>query len=153
MRKFATLLTAAAVLAGSLGQGFASEVMISNKPVPLSHHNYGPWVIGCGAAAALSPMIGTAIKANDPDEKNRRQLTITEAAWYASACPFLLPLAGIAQATCPDNKATYQVARFAFLFVAKHPGADQSAFTNANVEACRDGKLSRATLKGLKKLI
>ncbi len=50
-------------------------------------------------------------------------------------------------------KATYKVARLAYLFVAKHPGADQSAFTNAYGEACRDGKLSRPTVKALKKLI
>ena len=152
MRKFVTLMAAAAFLAAPISQSFAA--MIARQPVPVTHTDTtGPWVIGCGFAAALSPMIGTAIKANDPDAKKRRQLTVTEAAWHASACPFLLPLAGIAQATCPDNKATYQVARLAFLFVAKHPGADQSAFTNANVEACRDGKLSRATAKALKKLI
>lgn len=153
MRKFVTLMAAAAFLAAPISQSFAAMIP-PRQPVPVTHTDTtGPWAIGCGFAAALSPMIGTAIKANDPDKKKRRQLTITEAAWHASACPFLLPFAGIAQATCPDNKATYQVARLAFLFVAKHPGADQSAFTNANVEACRDGKLSRATLKDLKSRI
>ena len=154
MRKFATLFAAAAFIAAPLSQGFAARL-----PPPPQHtvatgnSNVGPWAIACGAAAVLSPMIGTEIKANDPDHKKRRQLTITEATWYASACPFLLPFAIVATATCPDNKATYEVARLAFLYVAKHPGADQSAFTNAYGEACRTGKLSRATWKGLRHLI
>lgn len=152
MRKFVTLLAAAAFLAAPVSQSFAA--MVVRQPVPVGHTDtVGPWVIGCGAASVASLMIGSEIKANDPEHKKRRQLTITEATWYASACPFLLPLAGIAQATCPDNKATYQVARLAYLFVAKHPGADQSAFTNAYAEACHTGKLQRATLKALKGLI
>ena len=153
MRKFATLLAAAAFIAGPLAQSAGAVAVQPRHTVTTSTDHVGPWAIACGAAAVLSPMIGTEIKANDPDHKKRRQLTITEATWYASACPFLLPFAIVATATCPDNKATYEVARLAFLFVAKHPGADQSAFTNAYGEACRTGKLSRATWRGLRHLI
>jgi hypothetical protein len=113
----------------------------------------GPWIMACGAASALSLMIGSEVKGRDADRTKRRQLTVTEAAWHSAACPFLLPLAGVAQALCPDNKATYQLARLAWLYADKHPGADQSAFTNAYAEACHTGKLSRATLKGLKSRI
>jgi hypothetical protein len=149
MRKSMTLLLAAALLAAPLSQSSAAVVV--RQPVPVGHTDtVGPWVIGCAAASALSLMIGSEVKGRDVDRKKRRQLTMTEAAWHASACPFLLPLAGIAQALCPDNKATYQLARLAWLYVDKHPGADQSAFTDAYAEACHTGKLSRATLKALK---
>lgn len=151
MRKFMTLLIAAAFVTAPLSQSFATMV---RSPVPVTHADTtGPWAIGCGGAAVASLMIGSTIKANDPVKKERRQLTITEATWFASACPFLLPLALISQATCPDNKATYKIARLAWLYANKHPGADQSAFTNAYGEACRSGKLARATLKTLKSLI
>jgi hypothetical protein len=152
MRKFATLLAAAAFLAAPISQSFAVAVR-GPTPVTGGNSTTGPWIIGCGAASVGSLMIGSEIMANNADTKKRRQLTVTEAAWFASACPFLLPLAGIAQATCPDNKATYQIARLAWLYANKHPGADQSAFTNAYGEACHTGKLSRATLKDLKSRI
>ena len=87
-------------------------------------------------------MVGTAIKGSD--KKDPRQLTINEAGWASAACPFMLPWALLMQATCPDSKATYLVARLAFRAVKNHPGIDQSAFTNAYSEACR-GKLSRET--------
>ena len=100
------------------------------------------WVVGCGIASAASLMVGTAIAASDKNKKHRRQLTLTEAYWAASACPFLLPLALVAQATCADNKATYKIATLAYRYVDTHPAADQSAFTRAYGEACRTGKLS-----------
>lgn len=152
MRKFVTLFAAAAFLAAPVSQSFA--VVVERTPVPVTHADtVGPWAIGCGAASVASLMIGSEVKANDSDAKKRRQLTVTEAAWFASACPFLLPLAAVAQATCPDNKATYTIARLAWLYANKHPGADQSAFTNAYSEACHTGKLARGTLKALKGLI
>ena len=113
-----------------------------HKSQTQSHNHTGQWVVGCGIASAASLMVGTAIAAGDKDKKNRRQLTITEAYWAASACPFLLPLAFVAQATCPDNKATYQIATLAYRYLETHPSADQSAFTRAYGEACRTGKLS-----------
>ena len=102
----------------------------------------GQWAVGCGIASAASLMVGTAIAASDKNKKHRRQLTLTEAYWAASACPFLLPLAFVAQATCADNKATYKIATLAYRYVDTHPAADQSAFTRAYGEACRTGKLS-----------
>ena len=154
MRKFATLttlLTAAAITAASFGAS-ASEVMPKKPPASVrSSHHVGPWAIGCGLASAGSLMIGTAIHASDKSDP--RQLTINEAGWHSAACPFLLPWALMTQATCPDNKATYQVARLAFRFVQKHGVGDQSAFTNAYGEACRTGKLSRDTERLLNKLI
>lgn len=119
------------------------------KPQPTGHggHHSGPLAIGCGVASAGSLMFGTVIKAND--KKDPRQLTITEAGWASAACPFMLPWALLMQATCPDNKATYKVARLAYRAVKKHPGIDQSAFTNAYGEACRTGKLSRETRRHL----
>jgi len=153
MRKFVMLLAAAALLAAPLSQAFAVTQLPRPPVLTGNSGNAGPWVIGCGAASVASLMIGSEIKATDADATKRRQLTVTEAAWHASACPFLLPLAGIAQATCPDNKATYQIARLAWLFADKHPGADQSVFTNAYAEACHTGKLSRAMLRDLKSRI
>jgi hypothetical protein len=111
----------------------------------------GVWAVGCGIASAGSLMIGTAIHAGD--KKDPRQLTINEAGWHSAACPFLLPWALIVQATCPDNKATYHVARLAFRYVKKHGPGDQSAFTNAYGEACRTGKLTRETRRLLNRLI
>ena len=163
MRKFvvgssiAGLLLTVGILVMSASSSFAvpCEVncMIPKKPqasVRSSHH-VGPWAIGCGIASAGSLMIGTAIHAGDKNDP--RQLTINEAGWHSAACPFLLPWALMTQATCPDNKATYQVARLAFRFLQKHGVGDQSAFTNAYGEACRTGKLSRDTVRLLDKLI
>jgi hypothetical protein len=113
----------------------------------------GQWAVGCGIASAASLMVGSVIAGSHKNEKLRRQLTVTEAYWYASACPFLLPLALVAQATCPDNKATYKVATLAYLYLNKHPSADQSAFTSAYGEACRTGKLSRETKDKLWSLV
>jgi hypothetical protein len=118
-----------------------------------STNHTGAWVVGCGIASAASLMIGTQIHASHKHKKHRRQLTITEATWYASACPFLLPFALIAQATCPDNKATYKIATLAYRYVDRHPGGDQSAFTNAYAEACHTHKLSRKTLATLEALV
>jgi hypothetical protein len=157
MRTLTTLLAAGAFLAASVGMSSAHYHYMPRVPPkqpqpPVHHsHNYGPWAIGCGFASAGSLMIGTAVHAGDKNDP--RQLTINEAAWHSSACPFLLPWALIVQATCPDNKATYQVARLAFRFVKKHGPGDQSAFTNAYGEACRTGTLSRDTVRLLNKLI
>ena len=95
-------------------------------------------------------MAGTEILANNKNDP--RQLTINEAAWAASACPFLLPWAFVVQATCPDNKATREIARQAYRYARKFgAGAvDYTPFTNAYAEACRQGTLSvdfRAFLK------
>jgi hypothetical protein len=150
MRKFVTILTTAALLALSAAQPSYAAV----ARFPVSHSgtsNVGPWALACGAGAFAALAIGTEIKANDPDVSRRRQLTVTEATWLASVCPVILPIALLSTATCTDNNATYQVARLAYLFVAKHPGADQSAFTNAYAEACH-GSLSRATLRTLRGL-
>ena len=153
MRKFVVaLLAAAAFLSAPVSKSSATEV-IRHTTLANGGSNVGPWIIGCGVASAGSLIIGSQIMANDPNPANRRELTVTEAAWYASACPFLLPLAGIAQATCPDNKATYQIARLAWLYINKHPGASEAAFTDAYTEACQTGKLSRTTLRALRSLI
>ena len=173
MRKFVTmtlasLLLAAGVMVSSTNGSYAweyefnlakfckyhpSSAKCAHPTQHQSRNTTGQWAVGCGIASAGSLMIGTAIKASDKDKKKRRQLTITEAYWHASACPFLLPLALVAQAACPDNKATYQVATLAYAYVDKHPAADQSAFTRAYGEACRTGKLSRATLVELGGLV
>jgi hypothetical protein len=123
------------------------------QPSARSTNHAGVWVVGCGIASASSLMIGTAIKAGHKLKKYRRQLTLTEAAWYGSACPVFLPFALIAQATCPDNKATYEVATLAYRYLEKHPGGDQSAFTAAYSEACRTQKLSRQTLTALRAIM
>lgn len=149
MRKFITVFAAAAFLAVSLGQ--ASAVAIRGPSPSSNTSTPGPWAVACGAGAFASLAVGTLIKANDPDAAKRRQLTVTEATWFASVCPVILPIALISSATCQDNNATYQVARLAYLFLQKHPGADQSAFTNAYGEACH-GSLSRATLRTLRGL-
>lgn len=161
MRKFltlATLLAAVTFTAVPLSASFAVPACDGTCPVVKkppasvrSHSNVGPWAVGCGFASAGSLMIGTAVHAGDKNDP--RQLTINEAGWHSAACPFLLPWALMTQATCPDNKATYQVARLAFRFVQKHTAGDQSAFTNAYGEACRTGKLSRDTLRTLNRLI
>ncbi len=160
MRKYLTLtallvaVTAVAIPLSS-SQAVVSEggwYYQPKKPPPPKatahgHHNHGPLAVGCGIASAGALMFGTVIKAND--KKDQRQLTITEAGWASAACPFMLPWALLMQATCPDNKATYSVARLAFRAVKNHPGIDQSAFTNAYGEACRNGKLSRETRRKL----
>ena len=157
MRKLSTLttlLTAAALTAVSFGSANAHYRMyVHKKPPPSvrSASHVGPWAVGCGIASAGSLMIGTAIHAGDKNDP--RQLTINEAAWHSSACPFLLPWALIVQATCPDNKATYQIAHLALAYINKHPGASEAAFTEAYAEACHTGKLTRGTLRALKALI
>ena len=163
MRKIMLGILAAALAVMPLSASSAHEYEYfryykhhKKTPPPTQHQHTnttGQWAVGCGIASAASLMVGTAIAAGDKDKKKRRQLTITEAYWAASACPFLLPLAFVAQAMCPDNKATYQVARLAYAYVDKHPAADQSAFTRAYGEACRTGKLSRATLVELGGLV
>jgi hypothetical protein len=95
-------------------------------------------------------MIGAAVHAGD--KKDPRQSTIFEAGWYASACPVFLPWSLLVSVTCPDNKATYEVARLAYLYTKKRPGADQGAFTNAYAEACRERRLSPATRHALLRL-
>ena len=154
MRKITLGLLAAALAVMPLSGSFAHEgeyfryfKHYKHKPKEpphqtQSHNHTGQWVVGCGIASAASLMVGTAIAASDKNKKHRRQLTITEAYWAASACPFLLPLAFVAQATCPDNKATYKIATLAYRYVDTHPAADQSAFTRAYGDACRTGKLS-----------
>jgi hypothetical protein len=152
MRKVITLLAAAVLLAGSVSQGFAIALPPAPKVPPSHSNNLTPWPTICGIASAASLMAGTEIKANDRDPAKRRQLTITEATWFASVCPVVLPLALLSTATCPDNNATYEVARLAYLYVRKHPGGNQSAFTDAYAEACHTGKLSRTTLRALSRL-
>lgn len=157
MRKMSltSLLAATAIIVAA--QNATAAVAPPPPPPPKppvavhSTDNTGWWAVGCGFASAGSLMIGTAIHAGD--KKDPRQLTITEAGWHSAACPFLLPWALIGQAICPDNKATYQVARLAFRFVKKHGPGDQSAFTNAYGEACRTGNLSRDTVRLLNHLI
>ena len=156
MRKFAILVALlvafdfiAVPLSGTAEATICGEggcpVPPKKSPPPTQHqstNHTGPWAVGCGIASAASLMVGTAIAGSDKNKKHRRQLTLTEATWAASACPFLLPLAFVAQATCPDNKATYKIATLAYRYVDTHPAADQSAFTRAYGEACRTGKLS-----------
>jgi len=171
MRKFAllaALLLASAFFTVSLSEPAAAidcAGELGCPPIPpkqsqsqpgqpgRSTNHTGALVVGCGIASAASLMVGTQIHASHKNKKLRRQLTITEATWYASACPFLLPLALIAQANCPDNKATYTIATLAYRYVERHPGGDQSAFTNAFGEACRTHQLSRKTLAELAALI
>ena len=156
MRKFTTLTTmlaAVAFTAAPLSASFAAAAAPPKAPPASvrSEHHVGPWAVGCGIAAAGSLMTGTAIHASDKNDP--RQLTINEAGWHSAVCPLLLPWALMTQVTCPDNKATHQVARLAFRFVQKHTAGDRSAFTNAYGEACRTGKLSRDTLRTLNRLI
>jgi hypothetical protein len=149
MRKL-FLLVAAAVLMSALplSQSFAQ----APPPVPVQHHHHHYWIPICGLVSAASVMVGSEVQMNNPDAARGRQLTITEATWWASACPLLLPLALVSTATCPDNKATVEVARLAYLYTKKRPGADQGAFTIAYTEACREGRLSRVTRRTLLKL-
>jgi hypothetical protein len=149
MRKFFMLLALALLMAAApLSQSFAQGPPPGTPPGDHFH----PWPVICGVASVATLMIGSQIKMNDPDDMQRRQLTITEATWLASVCPVFLPLALISTITCADNKATLEVARLAYLYVRRRPGADQSPFTNAYAEACREGRLSRATRVALRKL-
>jgi hypothetical protein len=157
MRKIVltTLLAAVAFAAAPISESFAAVVNRVDTPPKTqpakNHTNVGPWVVGCIMGSVTSLMVGSAVKAND--KKEPRQLTINEAGWHAAACPIFLPWALLVQATCPDNKATKQVARLAFLFLQKHKTGDQSKFTAAYGEACRTGKLSPKTVASLKALI
>jgi hypothetical protein len=129
-------------------------------PPPPPHHSpssthssnhVGPGIVACGIASAGSLIVGSVVQADDRNDP--RQLTINEAAWHSAVCPLFLPLALLVQSTCPDNKATYQIARLAFRFLRKHPQGDQTPFTNAYAEACSTGGLSRATRAYLRSLI
>jgi hypothetical protein len=148
MRKL-FLLVAAAVLMSALplSQSFAQAPVVS-----VQHHHHHYWIPVCGLVSAVSVMVGSELEMNQPDAAKQRQLTITEATWWASVCPVLLPLALVSTATCADNKATVEVARLAYLYTKKRPGADQGAFTIAYTEACREGRLSRTTRRTLIRL-
>ncbi|MDI3471307.1 MAG: hypothetical protein OJF62_003370 [Pseudolabrys sp.] len=154
MRKVIALCAAAALMVASLGEAMACVEECPWTPPAVSSTSSGAqvggWAVACGGGAFASLLIGTLFNAGNP--ATARQLTITEAGWFAVACPVVLPLALITATMCPDSKATRTVARLAYLYVQKHPGADQSAFTNAYVEACH-GTLSRATVKTLRGLI
>lgn len=93
-------------------------------------------------------MIGTAVHAGD--KKDPRQSTIFEAGWYASACPVFLPWSLMVTLTCPDNKATYEVARQAWRYGKKTGNYSLPVFTEAYGPACRTGKLSPEFLAFLK---
>jgi hypothetical protein len=153
MRKVIALCAAAALTMASFGEAIACVEECPWTPPAVSSTSgaqAGGWAVACGGGAFASLLIGTLFNAGAP--ATARQLTITEAGWFAAACPVMLPLALITTTMCPDSKATRTVARLAYLYVKKHPGADQSAFTNAYVEACH-GALSRATIKALRGLI
>ena len=109
----------------------------------------GAWAVGCGGLSFASLLVGTMINAAATPA---RQLTVTEASWFAAACPVMLPIALLTTTTCPDNNATREVARLAYRYIRRVPTGDQSAFTNAYVEACRDGRLSAATRSALLRL-
>lgn len=162
MRKstLATIFAAVALAALPLSKTLAGcEECIPPPPPPHhnppnsphSSHSAGPYIVGCTMASAGSLIAGTIVQANDRHDP--RQLTINEAAWLAAVCPGFLPLALLVQSTCPDNRATYRVARLAFRFLRRHPQGDQSPFTNAYAEACATGRLSRATRVYLRSLI
>jgi hypothetical protein len=145
------MLLAAAVLmsAAPVSQCFAQRIGGATSG---HHQGWHPWPVVCGIVSSASVMVGSELQMNQPDPAQNRQLTITEATWWASLCPVMLPLALITTATCADNPATIEVARLAYLYVRKRPGADQGAFTNAYAEACHTGRLSRATRRALLKL-
>jgi hypothetical protein len=163
MRKmtFATIFAAVALTALPLGKALAiCEECVPPPPPP--HHdaptgsshggsNVGPLIVACGMVSAGAVIAGTVVQANN--QRDPRQLTINEAAWLAAICPGLLPVALLVQSTCPDNRATYQIARLAFRFVQRHPFGDQTPFTNAYAEACENGRLSRKTRAYLRSLI
>jgi hypothetical protein len=154
----ATILVAVALAALPLSETNAVYIEDGPPPPPKPPHassthksHIGPWIVGCEIASAGSLIIGTIVQANDGTDP--RQLTINEAAWHSAVCPLFLPLAFLVQSTCPDNRATYQVARLAFRFLRRHPGGNQSPFTNAYAEACNTGKLSPGTRALLRSLI
>lgn len=148
MRKLLMLLAVALLMsAAPLNKSFAQAAAGTHH-----HHHHHEWWAVCGIASAVSLMLGSEIQMSDADQAKRRQLTITEATWWASVCPVFLPLALISTATCPDSNATREVARLAYLYVRKHPGADQGAFTIAYTEACK-GSLSAKTRAVLIRLI
>ncbi|HEY6024764.1 MAG TPA: hypothetical protein VIV34_11395 [Pseudolabrys sp.] len=118
------------------------------QPAPRETHNVGPIAVGCGISAAAAEMIGAAAHAGDKNDP--RQSTIFEAGWYAAACPVFLPWSLMVTATCPDNKATYEIARQAHRYGLTHQSADWTPFTTAYGESCRNGKLSRDFLAFLK---
>ena len=113
-----------------------------------SHNHTGQWAVGCGIAAAGAEMIGAAVHASD--KKDPRQSTIFEAGWYASACPVFLPWSLLVSVTCPDNKATYEVARQAHRYGKKTGIYNLAVFTDAYGPACRTGKLAPEFLAFLK---
>ena len=160
MPKLTLVTVFAAVAFAALPLSGANAVFNEDGPPPPSkpphatnaHKSHvDPWVVGCVMASAGSLIAGTIVQANDSNDP--RQLTINEAAWHSAVCPFFLPLALLVQSTCPDNKATHQVARLAFRFLRRHPGGNQSPFTNAYAEACQTGRLSHATRVHLRSLI
>jgi hypothetical protein len=109
----------------------------------------GQIAVGCGLAAASSAMIVAAIKGNDKTDP--RQATIFEAGWSVSACPVFLPWSILVSAMCQDNKATYEIARQAYRLNARAGGSiDNTPFTNAYYQACREGTLSKDFLVFLK---
>ena len=93
-------------------------------------------------------MIGAAVHAGDKNDP--RQSTIFEAGWYASACPVFLPWSLLVSVTCPDNKATYEVARQAHRYGKKTGTYNLAVFTDAYGPACRTGKLAPEFLAFLK---
>lgn len=148
MQKLLIVAFAAMLSLITLNSSFAQ----APPPTTTSTDHTGPWVIGCGLLSASVVIVGSEVV--NTREHNPRQLTINEAAWLATlGCPVLFPLALLTQATCPDNKATYEVARLAHLFLRKHPVGNQQPFTDAYREACKTGKLSKPTLRTLHRLI
>jgi len=121
--------------------------LIPNACTRSNNHN-GQWAVACGIAAAGAEMIGAAVHAGD--KKDPRQSTIFEAGWYASACPVFLPWSLLVSLTCPDNKATYEVARQAHRYGKKTGTYNLAVFTDAYGPACRTGKLSPEFLAFLK---
>jgi hypothetical protein len=155
-----TILAAVAFAVLPLSKSVAIVCEECAPPPPAPHHStssthssshVGSWIVACGIASAGSLIIGSIVQANDRNDP--RQLTINEVAWHSAVCPLFLPLALLVQSTCPDNNATYQVARLAFRFLRRHPVGDQSPFTNAYAEACHTGRLSSATRAFLRSLI
>jgi hypothetical protein len=118
------------------------------KPSVRDHNHAGQWAVGCGIAAASGAMIVSAIKGSDKEDP--RQATIFEAGWSVSACPVFLPWSLLVTALCPDNKATYEIARQAYRLNARAGVIDNTPFTNAYYQACREGTLSKDFLAFLK---
>lgn len=112
-----------------------------SEPAPQtqSDHHVGGYYVACGFAAAAAEMIGAGIHGNDANDP--RQSTLFEAGLYAAACPAFLPLTLLVAATCPDNPATYEIARLATRYGRTHQPADWTPFTNAYGLACSDGRL------------